>query len=161
MGVATPYALPLVLGLVVVGLVVRSRRRASRDAAREPKFGRGWDPACRRYPGGNWAAEYGHGWLEGSPKGAPGWTQEDSRRIVAITRAAVESAPQWESLPDAREISFQLTRSIIAGLCPGRKLPESQVQVEQYMDKSLALRWMWGQVENLVWNDLVNAEAGG
>ena len=112
-------------------------------------------PICKKYPGGQWHPESGY--VDGYPKDSPGWNDADVKMVQDAVSAAVATAPQWESVDEARQITFDLTRSIIHRWCPSMALPTSRITLENHLKKSLGLRWMWDRLDNMLWNKLTTA----
>lgn len=109
-------------------------------------------PICQKYPAGNWLE--GVPFLKGYPRDRPGWSDDDLAMARADVAKAVASAPEWTTISDARALTFDIIRSIIAGWCPAMKLPTKRINLENYLKKSVALRWMWQTLDTLVWNSL-------
>ena len=116
-------------------------------------------PICKKYPGGFWHRTAGY--LEGHPVAAPGWSDADLVMAQAAVDAAVAQAPTWDTVADAREVSFMLTRNIIRSWCPSLPLPKNRYQLDNYLEKSIALTWLWQSLANQIWNNLVGVPGGG
>jgi hypothetical protein len=111
-------------------------------------------PICKKYPQGAWAGE-GYGYVDGFPKGSPGWTEAERDMIRELVKKALDEAPPYTTLSAARDLTFEITRSIIRDLCPSIDLPPSPLVVENYLKQSLGFRWMWSKIGDLVWDGYV------
>lgn len=149
------------LGAVAFG-GSKKRRVSSRLIAKvPPKIPTTDHPICKKYPGGTWAP--GHGDLEGFPSDKPGWSAADLAMATEAVEREVAAAPGWGSVSDARELAFSMTRRLIVKWCPSLapKLPAYREHVDEYISKSLALRWLWQSVHQMIWQRMVGDAGGG
>lgn len=119
----------------------------------------GQHPICRKYPGGFWHPEGGY--LKGFPTDGTGWSAADLQMAKDAVAAATTSIPPWTSMGQARQMSFDIVRSIIAAWCPEMQLPSSRVALEAYLKKKISLTWMWMTLDPMVWARVIAAREAG
>lgn len=163
---ALPKLALAALGLGAVAAVAVRKPKSKSKTKRPPRRVGGFKaepspsqdhPICKKYPSGDW----GQGYVNGFPKGNPGWSSEDVAMVRDAVQKAVAAAPPFESMSKARELSFAITRELIRGWCPSLELPQSPMVVENYLKKSLALRWLWTKVDQMVWDAHIGNPGGG
>ncbi len=145
------------LGLGAVGVaVVATRKKPTKKkvllripVTRRTPSSKTDHPICEKYPGGYWHPTAGY------LGGTGGWSDEDLTMALAAVKEEVAEAPPWEDLSDARQISFELVRKIVHRWCPTLEMPEAPYKVSGYLNKSVALYYLWTTLENMVWNKLV------
>ena len=120
-------------------------------------------PMCSKYPAGGWLPGYD---LKGSPKGnIKGWNEEENARAWAIAKQYAKNAPPYKSITDARTIAFNIVHAIVKTWCPvldrNDALPSKIYNKQKYLDRSVALQYMWGRLDTMVWNLLVGDPGGG
>ena len=158
------------LGTAAVVVVAAKRKIAAKKAKRRglkdlktkpvaPVSTADNHPICQKYPGGQWLE--GAGQLAGWPLDSPGWSDADVVMAQAAVNEAVSGVPPWNSISEARQITFELTRKIIKKWCPSLDLPSARYNVKAYLDESVPLMWLWGSLDTMLWNQIVGDPGGG
>lgn len=78
----------------------------------------------------------------------------------AVHRAIVALARPWETIPEAKQYAFEVTREAIFDLCPKVPLPGTRELVDQLRGQHFWLDELWGRIYALAWNRITGQTAG-
>lgn len=90
-------------------------------------------------------------WKVGNEKAA--WTPSHYAAVNgAVDASLVALARPWDTIPEAKELAFEVTRDAIFSLCPKVPLPSNREVVDQLRAEHFWLDELWTRIYAAAWN---------